>query len=544
MVNHFVTIVKVRDLSNKIIIPAIWIIVAVIFIITYGKTGSPYIDCGREAYIPWQMLKGGVLYHDIFNIYSPGAYYLNALLFKIFSPCLNILYFAGLINYCLFLTLLYLISSLFLSRQRSALLVLFTIAVTSVSGNVFNFIFPYSYGMVYGLTAICASLYFLLRGKKDSDYYLAAFLGGAGAVCKYEFVLYFLPLILFSAVYFKSGLKLIKAFLLYAFIPFVSCFALMLQGVSLFDITKEFYILKEMLNSKTMWYFYNISGISFSPKHIMLIFSSFLAFFASMFLIGGKRPAVKVVRFAVVFAAAYFLFKHFTYTFFVFLPAAILCLFIFRFKKIGIRAKILTISAVCISAKVFFSMMIFSYGVYFVGLMFCTACVLIPVKFRKKYLTALFIFVSFLSLQTLQTIKIKTEKIDTPRGILYAGVVQTKPFMQVYDYLKNNTSKEDRILCLPEEPLMNFLLERDTDNYLYSLIPMYVEVFGEYNIINRIAEFSPEYIVVSDWDNDSYYFRFFGKDYALGIMAFIEDNYDKVFETNYGLKHRVYRRKN
>lgn len=532
-----------KYLNNKIIIPVIWLVVISIFVITYGKTGSPYIDCGREAYIPWQMLKGGVLYRDIFNIYAPGAYYFNALLYKIFSPGLNVLYIAGCINYALFLSLLYLISCFFLSKQRSALLILFTIAVTSVSGNVFNFIFPYSYGMVYGLTAVLASLYFLIRGKKNSDYYIAAFLGGAGAVCKYEFILYAVPLILFSAIHFKSVLNSFKVILLYAFVPLLCFLCLILQGVSFFDISKEFFILKEMLHSKTMWYFYNITGISFSPKHITLILSSALTFLGCMFLTGGKNIAVKLVRLAAGFVCGYFLFKFFSYTFFVFLPPFILCLFIYRYRKIDTRTKILTISALCISVKVFFSMMLFSYGVYFLGLIFCAACVLIPVKFRKKYLTSLFIFVCFLSFMAVQTIQIKTGKIDTPRGVLYAGIIQSEPFMQTYEYLKQKSNPDDKILCLPEEPLMNFLLDRDTDNYLYSVIPMYVEVFGEYNIINRIAELPPEYIVVSDWDNNSYYFRFFGKDYAFGIMNFINNNYDKVFETNYGLKHIVYRRR-
>ena len=39
---------------------------------------SPFSDIGRELYIPQQILNGEVLYKDIFNVYPPLSYLLNA----------------------------------------------------------------------------------------------------------------------------------------------------------------------------------------------------------------------------------------------------------------------------------------------------------------------------------------------------------------------------------------------------------------------------------------------------------------------------------
>ena len=47
--------------------------------------GLLLIDTGREFYIASQCMHGQILYKDIFNIYAPLSYQLNALLFLIFG---------------------------------------------------------------------------------------------------------------------------------------------------------------------------------------------------------------------------------------------------------------------------------------------------------------------------------------------------------------------------------------------------------------------------------------------------------------------------
>lgn len=540
---------KKSYLTDKSIIFVIWIVTFALFIFTYGKMGSPYVDCGREAYIPWQMLKGEVLYRDIFNIYAPAAYFVNALLYKIFSPNLNVLYCAAFINYGIILTLLYLITRLFWVKQRTILLILFIIGITGMLGNVFNFMFPYSFGMIYGISSVLASVYFFVRasGKsyRVSDYYWAALFGGLAAAFKYEFVLYFIPLLFFSVYRLKSFTKSLKFVALYLFIPLVMIAVLLFQGLSFYDVLKEFTILREILNSRTMWYFYSASGISFSYDHIGLILITVVSFAGAVLLLRGNPLTLSGgVKFLMALLLLYFGLWAVKYRFFVFVPILVTLLFIIRFGKIDLKVKVLTVSTLFICTKVFFSLMLFSYGTYFIGLMLCLLGILLPVKYRKPYIMALFLCAIYFVVFGLNTLSIKTGQIDTPRGMIYAGEVQAKPFMQTYEYLRQNSNPGEKILCLPEEPMLNFMLERDTDNYLYSVIPMYVEVFGEYHIINRMDENKPEFIVISDWDTNSYYFRFFGRDYALGIMNYVNDNYDKVFETDYGLKHVVYRRKN
>ena len=63
----------------------IFLLITFLFLLSYGKIGAYLVDVGREAYLPWQMNNGEVLYKDLFNVYGPLGYQINAVLFKIFG---------------------------------------------------------------------------------------------------------------------------------------------------------------------------------------------------------------------------------------------------------------------------------------------------------------------------------------------------------------------------------------------------------------------------------------------------------------------------
>ena len=124
------------------------LIVLLCFILGYGRFGDVIFDSFREAYIPAQIIKGQVLYKNIFNIYAPFAYLFNALLFKIFGISLNVLYFAGLFTTLGIINLIFLISNKFLRKKYSFAITLFFITSSVLSANVFNCFFPYSYRLL------------------------------------------------------------------------------------------------------------------------------------------------------------------------------------------------------------------------------------------------------------------------------------------------------------------------------------------------------------------------------------------------------------
>jgi len=145
------------------------------------------IDFGREVFYPERILAGDVLYKNLFNIYGPLSYQINAVLYKIFGAKLSTLYGAGAVCSILTVSGIYLVAQKFLSKFLSFALAVFTIAVGVTAVSIFNFHFPYSWAVLYGLIAFLYSLYFLLDKKNLS---LSAFLAGICITCKYDFLLY------------------------------------------------------------------------------------------------------------------------------------------------------------------------------------------------------------------------------------------------------------------------------------------------------------------------------------------------------------------
>ena len=80
--------------NNKYLI-FLWILTILGLLIFCGHYSGILIDFGREVYYPEQILQGKVLYKDLFNIYGPLSYQINALLYKIFGAKLSTLYLSG-----------------------------------------------------------------------------------------------------------------------------------------------------------------------------------------------------------------------------------------------------------------------------------------------------------------------------------------------------------------------------------------------------------------------------------------------------------------
>ena len=152
-------------------------------------------------------------------------------------------------------------------------MVLFIISVSVLSPNVFNFYFPYSYGILYGILFILASIYFALNDKFQLSYLMYSF----AICCKYEFV-FLLPL-LFYVTRTKDLWKNILALIL----PFVITYApLLIMEVSLSDIITSFQIILSMSSTKTIYWFYSVMGLTFRWELIPIYIINFLKIFIQL----------------------------------------------------------------------------------------------------------------------------------------------------------------------------------------------------------------------------------------------------------------------
>lgn len=537
---------------------SIWSILILAILLTYAHHGYLLIDCGREVYYPTQIILGKILYKDIFNIYGPFSYMFNAALFKFFGINLNVLYLSGSICAFLISSLIYLISKRFLSSFLSFAISVFTISVGVLNLSLFNFIFPYSYGMLYGLTAILISIWLLLKYETESEkflyFYFSCFFAGLSITSKYEFLPYLLVL-LYAALKIKSLNLKQYYFSIFSliFMP-VFCFGILfLQGLNINDLASTVLTIRKMMQTQTLKYFYTSQGIYFSKNALSGYIKNFLTTLIPLgFFIWGCRLQNKFLSAATVLISIFLIFHFINPASFMIFPLFILILAILNYKNIANNKAliILTFSAITISIKVFWGLAILNYGVFFVSFLAIAFFALFFKTLKTKNINEnivgiYFIIVSFIiGWQNLSELRYKNYPVKSSKGTIYTYSDIGSSTNNLINYINKNAKNNDTIVVFPEGPLINFFTNRKSDNYYNSLIPLYIETFGEDKLIQHFEKTKPEYIIFNNWNTKEYYFKYICTDYALSFCSFVAKNYTQVKLIDNGFRYLIYKKHN
>lgn len=500
-------------LKNNWQIITIEALILLIFIIFFGKFGDLMVDSYREAYIPLRVIEGKALYKDIFTIYAPFSYLLNALLYKIFGTSLNVLYFAGLFCTMGIFYLTYKISSLFLEKKYSFVICLFSISALVLSPNVFNPFLPYSYGIIYGLLFVLLAIYCMLIKKLPIAYLFYSL----AICCKYEFLL-LLPLLIFKS----EKREFCKNIIAFSIPIIISVILLKLTGTRSCDIEATLEVLFSMSKTKTFNWFYSVSGLTFNKEILFHYFVSIMNFVIPIsllltiqkFLKGSKKSlknrfCAGILILIFIILLSFVVAKTPSKEILVFAFPFILLMFFIRLKALNSAEKVFIISSLLVSVKVFFALLIQSYGTYFIPLALVSIFILTPKKCRTLIATILLLWTIIIGIENCKVFKFKNfKKIE-----------------KVIEYIDTNAKITDRVVVYPEGLSINVFTNRRSDDKFYSMIPLYVETFGEDMVVKRLEIVKPEYIIISNYDTIVYYFREFGKDYALNVFNWIEKNY-------------------
>lgn len=544
--NIFVTfLMEMRDFfkNNKYLV-VLWILCGTALILFSGHYANILIDFGREVYYPQRILEGKVLYKDLFNIYGPFSYMFNAVLYKLLGINLRTLYLAGITCSFLVVSGIYLIAKKFLSEFLSFSLCVFTITVGILTPVIFNFTFPYSWGMLYGLVSFLYSVLFILKFLEDENpkhLYIGTFLAGISLCSKYEFIFYATFVLVFVVKEIlknkKTGIIALSYFLS---IPFISFCILFIQGLTIQDLVSSFNIIQAMAKSETLKYFYQNIGVYFHIKTLPFMLSQFIitaisfsCFIASAFLY-KKNKSLSYMAAVISIIVCFSLTLYTERTTFFFLPVLIIILCLIYYRKLieDKKLRILLISAITISLKFLWGLILLSYGTFFAPFLLLSFFALlfsyIPKEYQKAaglYLlivTAVFVIKNFDSYSDIQG------KIHTERGSIYTNKNLEITSNALINFLKEETEETDRVVIFPEGMMINFLAERKGDDFYNSLIPLYVEVFGEDKIIEHFMETKPEYIIFNGENMSDYGFSYICNDYAVDFCYFVHSNYDRV----------------
>lgn len=546
--------------TNKYLILLIVLALCAAAIFT-GHYGNILLDVGREVYYPQQILSGKVLYKDLFNIYGPFSYLVNALLFKVFGTKLSVLHTSGVLCAAGIVCGIYLTARKFLTEFLSFSLGLFTIAGGICAYHLFNFTFAYSQGMVWGLLAFVYSLLFLVKyvdtscepsreacEKNVKFLYLASFLSGAAVCCKYDFLLY--SVVVFCVIFACRNLKIIlKALGAFATIPLICFGVLFWQGLSVEDLRNFAAIMRLMSESQTLKYFYSTQGLYFRLSYIpyVLVFLTISATIFGAFVLAEKIKTKKILSYIVLVIASAAAFLVTNPLEFIYLPVLVLILGLIAHRKLfsNMPAAVLVVSALALCIKTFFGLSYQTYGNYYISTVLTAFFALMFLFVKKDYQKSagIFLIITSLSIALSNFKSLPDFKITNKNSTIYTPPQEGQSTTLLIDYIEKNTQKSDKIVIYPEGLMINFLTNRKSDGWYNSMLPLYVEVFGEDKFIEHFQKSLPEYIIFNNKNMKDYYFEYICKDYAVGFCAFVNENYRQSAVISGELNYLIFKRK-
>ena len=516
-----------KFLQKNVYLITLWILCAVALVFFMGHYGNIWLDVGREVYYPERVLAGKILYKDLFVIYGPLAYLWNAVLYKILGTSLSTLYISGVLCSFAIVTAIYLIATRFLNKFLSFAIGIFTLATGVCSTTLFNFTFPYSWAMLYGTVLSLYSLLCLFKlceTQKNKYLYLAAFLSGAAVACKYDFLLY--SLIVGFIILKSRDIKIIlKSLLAFCSVPLLAFGFLFVQGLNIQDILYTVKILKSMTETHALDYFYKHSGVYFSLPILIYWVENFIKVSVGLGLTCSGvylwRKNSELASFIVVVGVivTYFLTNP---AIFAFLIGAVIILALVTCKKIVMvkPLSLLVLSAVALSIKSLWGLTPLNYGNYYCALVLMAFCgVLFTLLKKDEYQKAMGIFILTVSLWFgifyARQLPVLQTKIDSLRGDIYTTEEHASVINETLSLL-NSTPQNTSVVVYPEGLIVNFLSKtsRISDDYFNSLLPLYVETFGEQVIIDNFEQSMPNYILFTNQNMSDYNSGYICRDYA------------------------------
>ena len=559
-----------REYKYLLVLVILFAINALLF---WLRQGSLVVDTGREFYIPWQMLKGELLYKDIFNIYGPLAYQINALAYIFLGLKITSLVFLGFLNSFVITVTFYLLAREFLDKKFSFLMVLIIMYGAIFTTGLFNYNVPYSFAMPYSFSSLLLSLLFLVKYAKnqnDKFLYFSSLFCGISIANKYDY--FFMPFLILGFLLLNKSFSIKKigfSLLCLLCVPLLSFGFLFLQGVHCSDVFNALVQNYKISSCSSLHFFYQrYAGAYFHPIVFMNVVKSFfplvIMFFGIVFLLKNLELTAncKLKRFLEIFlfiasAVIFFLFVNIESL--GFLPIFATFLFIVFFKDIIKDKSLLILSLVAIfsSLKTYFAMSAVLYGAYAFPLLIIFITVVfasnkfsllkndkintLMKKTTEIILVCLIITFAFSSLYSRSYIN---SELNTPSGKIYGNRVYVGVYKELIKYVLEHTHPTDKIIVWPETPFLNFLIQRDSDNYYYNLIPLYVELFGERKVIDQLISTKPEYIILNNRDSSDYGYRFICRDYAFNVCKYVNKHYafDKMIgDSVYNMQ--IYKRK-
>lgn len=558
--------------------------------ISWQRWADITIDYGVELYIPWQLTKGKVLCLDIWQLYGPFSQYLNSFVFRVFGTGVMNL---ALFNMILIVVLGYVLYRIFLElsdKITAAVVVAFFLSVFAFSQYVgcanYNYVCPYSHELTHGVILSFIALLLFMRYIRTGSRALLFTIGlliGAVLLTKMEVFAAIFPSIVLGLIFFalidKTGVKdcvktaaLFLAALLLPLISFLIYFSRHMSLSSAFSaIMMQYNLLSD--NSMTsqkfiMW----VTGLDRPAYNFMMLLSAagryvyiFLLIILSAVLTSGlKNKSIKITVKTLILAVVVILIPSMVRKTPWMelgrpLPVIMLLFGAYYFIRIALsirdRQKALSILPFFVLSLFSFAMLlkiILNSRLYHYGFVLAMPASLLFVMFftyqMPGYLGKFFgnkLFIRSLNLILILAVisghvaisrrhyALKTfrfsDGIDTmmtwdPR-ITPQGPCGRHALAAMGKIMKSG----ETFVVFPEGVMYNYLSRHDNPTPYYDFKPVATDVWNK-EYYDALRKNPPDYVVLTDRDTSDIGGRYFGRDYALDLYAWVTANYKNVYQ--------------
>jgi hypothetical protein len=549
---------------------------------SWDKWSGPLGDTGRELYIPWQINEGQALYRDIAYFNGPLSPYINAAFFRLFGVSLRTLVLSNLVILALILFLLYrLLESISgwiaATAAGLAFVSVFAFGQLVQVGN-YNYVCPYSHEFTHGILLTLLALFCLHyyhRSNHPAWCALSGLLPGLVFLTKAEIFLAAAAAVFCGlAVVFASEKPGMKRGLLHGAI-FIAAFAAPVV-TSLVFLSGHMPFKQALLGTLGTWpyildgriakmHFYQWQTGMLAPGLALWILFKWALGYAAVFGLAAtaalfiSRRTRQFQQWAAGLLAAGVLIGLLPVRSPFFwlrtvrpLPLFLLILVFWAGIKLwrgrqsapeerqrNALRLVFLVWALALLAKMILHARVFHYGfgLAMPGTMALIAalCAWVPEGINRRG-GAGFVFRAVAIAALLTAIaghlrichgfySAKTYRVSHGADSFLADE-RAVPINLFLTHARGQMKEEDNFVVIPEGVMLNYLSRRTNPTRHISFVPTEISTLdAEEFVLQALQEDAPDYFVVVHKDTSDYGVRFFGRDYAQSIYAWVRREY-------------------
>ncbi len=549
---------------------------------TWGHWGDLQIDSGREMYVPVDLLRGKLLYRDIWYQYGPLTPYVQALALELFGINLNVLWVIGMILVISSALLLFEIGRNFELVIPAAMAPAIFFLAESFPPSIFSFVFPYSYtasmAAFFGLACLFFTIKHAISGRLRWLLF-AALCTSLALLTKQEFGIACLAILGFEAVAssfarlswrelsrncLTCAAGLVPTLLVYGFLIWkisaktifidnwvmtpgtytmrtIGQYRMALEGTR-FGLGEWSTAAFGVAISITLWFVISYANafairkleLRRLPSFAFVVGVDVLVALIALTLGTSAWPGLPWLMAQIVFPKGIFLFGC------GFMILAAWNVWRTRGQADYLAEAALGIYAVLVGIRAMMEMWSGGYAVFFNAPVFLVFAIVVAQVVargglsldvqRRRLLVgcmlsaeALILVVGLLPRHQVVNTPMKTEF-----GTIYTEADRATLFPQIISFMKSHTRNGKDILVLPESPSLYYFSGMQSPSRWYEVQPGVLDPQQELTFINDADSAHVQYVLVCNRHVDEFGVAPFGIGYDQSIYKWLVANYIKV----------------